>query len=301
MKKYIVVVSLPLLIFLFSFYGEQPTRVIELMLENGYSKPAHYIEKLDVQKVKDGESLVKTGYSITKKKNRPISLHFDCTHCHQLTVKNEKKLPASTLYGVVNRISWYNDDYVLKYGEGIKVGRASLRNAIQFCAQQCAQGRQLDDDEVEAILHYLWSLDLKITDLNAQTQKIISSQSIKQETLKTSSLFYSKASFISPKDAREQVQKLTGNSNVGHDIYVEGCMSCHKQGGVTSFLLDESPISRRFLERNLTKNNKYNVYNAVYEGTWAKAGYKPYMPRYTKENMNLQEMADLIAYIKSAK
>ena len=300
MKKYIVFFSLPLFVFLFSFYGESK-RVITLMFENGYQKPVHYIEKLDPQMVKEGESLVKTGYGIIHKKNKPISLHFDCTHCHQLTVTSKKKLPASTLYGVVNRISWYNDDYVLKYGEGIKVGRASLRNAIQFCAQECAQGRKLEDNEVEAILHYLWSLELKTTDLDTQTQQVISSKEIKPEILKQSPFFYSKASFINPTHAREQVQKLKGNPQAGHEIYVEGCMSCHKQGGVTSFLLDESLISRRFLERNLDKDNKYNVYKAVYEGTWAKAGYRPYMPRYTKENMTFQEMADLIAYIKSAR
>jgi len=296
----IVFIIIPISILLFSFFPKQEEKLIEAMIDKGYPKPAHYIELLDEKKVKNGENLVKTGYALENPKKAPISLHFNCTHCHQLTVKSNIKLPASTLFGVVNRISWYNDDYQLKYGEGIKTARSSLRNAIQYCAQECAQGRTLTSNEIEDILQYLWTLDLKTSDVKKQTLDLISTKKMTYDELKKEALLYSKATFVSPQEAKKEVDKLQGNPQHGRNIYVYGCMSCHKQGGVTNFLLDESSISLRFLEKNLKKDTKYNLYTIVYEGTWAKPGYKPYMPRYTKENMSFQEMADLIAYIKSS-
>ena len=295
MKKGLLIL---LIVVLSSFILNQKERVIEIMLTNNYKKPLHFIEQIDYKKAKNGESLIKTGFAINNPKKKPISIHFNCTHCHQLSPHLEKKLPASTLYGVVNRISWYNDDYKLKYGEGIKEAGKSLRNAIQFCAEQCAQGRTLDEEEIESILHYLWTLDLKTEDLDKESLLLLYNTDYSNITLKQSEFFYSKANFIKPKQAKIETEKRIGDISNGKKIYIEGCMHCHKKKGVTNFKLGDDKLSLKFLNKNLSKDNRYNLYVAIYEGTWAKPGYKPYMPRYTKENMSFQDMADLIAFIK---
>ena len=75
---------------------------------------------------------------------------------------------ASTFYGIVNRKTFYNDDYQIKY-KGVPLieeSHTDIRAAIQLCATQCAQGRELADWEVESVLSLFWELQLTIDDLD---------------------------------------------------------------------------------------------------------------------------------------
>ncbi|MDC1306347.1 hypothetical protein N8Y88_05175, partial [Saprospiraceae bacterium] len=95
------------------------------------------------------------------------SKHFVCTSCHntqredpdltvsdpeaRLSYVSDRDMPflqATTLYGAVNRDTYYNGDYYKKYGDLVDAARNDLRGAIQLCAVECAQGRSLDDWEL---------------------------------------------------------------------------------------------------------------------------------------------------------
>ena len=117
-------------------------------------------------------------------KTKKQSKHFVCTSCHNiqredpdLTVSDPQArleyvqkngmpfLQGTTLYGAVNRTSFYNGDYEKKYGDLVKPARNSIREAIQLCAVECAQGRRLENWELESVLSYLWTIGLKMEDL----------------------------------------------------------------------------------------------------------------------------------------
>ncbi|MBL4862354.1 MAG: hypothetical protein JKY09_04985, partial [Crocinitomicaceae bacterium] len=123
---------------------------------------------------KQGEDLILYGLTQHNGKiSKRISMHFMCVDCHNLTREFAELpsqspedrfdyadknglayLPASTFWGIYNRTSFFNGDYIKKYGDLVINARDTLQNAIQLCAKYCASGRYLDDWEVEAIMHY---------------------------------------------------------------------------------------------------------------------------------------------------
>jgi len=168
------------------FEQDKSVAVIEETFGKDYSKKKPNT-KLKGVSAAVGEDIVKYGISKRpgEKKSRRQSKHFVCTSCHnveredpnlafptpeaRLNYTIEKGLPflqGTTLYGAVNRDSYYNGDYEKKYGELIKPARHDIRGAIQLCAVECAQGRKLKDWEIESVLAYLWTIDLKVKDVN---------------------------------------------------------------------------------------------------------------------------------------
>jgi len=113
--------------------------VAEAMYARGQEKPSHFRENLSTEEVERGRQLVWEGITSNPPQGEtsaPISRFFTCVTCHntvredpvltevnaeaRLSYAMENKLPylqGSTFWGIVNRTSWYNDDYVLKYGE----------------------------------------------------------------------------------------------------------------------------------------------------------------------------------------
>jgi hypothetical protein len=167
---------------------DEQTPVAEALRLLGAPPPAH-LPNLSIPGVsaQAGEDLVlygvarKPGGGATRKQSK----HFVCTACHnvqrdeptlrfddpqaRLEYVKEKGLPylpGSSLYGVVNRETFYNGDYEKKYGQLVEIARRDLREAIQICAVECSQGGPLNDWEMESVLAYLWTIDLKLADLD---------------------------------------------------------------------------------------------------------------------------------------
>ena len=153
----------------------------------GYRSVSH-LPNFDIEgtSARVGEDIIKRGISKIEgqKKAKKQSKHFVCTSCHNLEREDpdlsvsdpearleyvvQKGLPflqATSLYGAVNRTSFYNGDYEKKYGELIIPARNDIREAIQLCAVECAQGRELKEWEIESVLAYLWELELTLDDL----------------------------------------------------------------------------------------------------------------------------------------
>lgn len=254
------------------------------------------------------------------------SKHFVCTSCHnvkredpdlskvdplgRLHYANKNKLPflqGTTLYGAVNRTSFYNDDYYKKYGELVTPARNDIRGAIQLCAVECSQGRALEDWELESVLAYLWTIDLKMSDLNLSENEFktieqkVSAQEKSSETIdlvKSKYLSGAPATFADAPSDRKKGYDYKGNPENGKLIYELGCLHCHKEERYSFFNLDNSKKSFKCLDRDFPKYNEMSIYHVGRYGTKPLPGKKAYMPMYTLEKMSNNMMEDLRAYVE---
>jgi mono/diheme cytochrome c family protein len=276
-----------------------------------------------------GESLVKNGFvpkSMGKKASKQ-SKHFVCTSCHNV-VKEEPDLAnpnaqkrldfaiqnglpflqGSPLYGVVNRSTYYNGDYYKKYGDLVNKAKNNIREAIQLCAQECAQGRKLDQWEVESILAYFWNIGIKRNDISISDVEnaalVQASNSLdtmmKKKGLELLSLKYmdkADATFLPPPSNRKVGNGLVGNATNGAKIYELSCLYCHQKQKYSYLDLDKSKLSLNYLKRHLDTYHRQSVYQVTRWGVPVYNGKKSYMPQYTLERMSEQQLADLVSYI----
>jgi mono/diheme cytochrome c family protein len=296
----------------------------------GEPAPKHKLAKIDPEMVKRGEEIVKRGRTIGPdgKKSRYVSKYYTCTACHnvvqedpqlssrdpeaRLDYARENNLPflqGTTFHGMVNRESWYNDDYEKKYGDLVKAARFDLKESIQLCATECAQGRLVNDWEMEAILSYFWSLEFKLEDLDfhedelhflRQKPKVEEERKevidwIKSRYLQTSPAHFGDA----PKSKVEGYPGLPGDPVRGEALYKLSCLHCHApEKEISGYLLDESPLSLKHLQKNMFKDSHFSLYQIIRYGTYALPGHRPYMPHYPLERMSDQQVEDLRAYIE---
>ena len=261
------------------------------------------------------------------KKSKKQSKHFVCTSCHNIVqedpdlsvsdpqarleyakAKGIPFLQGTTMYGAVNRTSFYNGDYYKKYGDLVDKARNDIREAIQLCAVECAQGRSLKHWEIESVLAYLWTLEMKMEDLDltdADFQKItaaVDSDGNKDNAislLKSKYLQGSPATFIAPpEDRKAGTANVTGNPENGRLIYDLSCKHCHENERYSFYKLDDTKLSLSHLNKHFSRYSRYSTYQVSRWGTSPVPGKKAYMPQYTKERMSVQQLEDLRAYVK---
>lgn len=254
------------------------------------------------------------------------SNHFVCTSCHNiqredpdLSVADPQArllyardnglpyLPGTTLYGAVNRTFFYNGDYEKKYGDLVRPARNNLREAIQLCAIECSQGRKLEPWELESVLAYLWTIDLKLEDLqlNGQDYDAVNAAMNGEaprepiiEELKSRYLAGSPATFVTPPDDRKAGYDYAGDPQNGRLIYELSCLHCHENQRYAFFHLDNSKYSFQYLEKHIPRYTRYSIYQVIRWGTSPIPGKKSYMPNYTLEKLSHQQVEDLRAYIE---
>ena len=295
------------------YLGESPTHKID---------PA--VQGVSAER---GEELVLKGFTkaLSGRKTKRQSKHFVCTSCHnieredpdvskvdpqaRLEFARDNGLPylqATSLYGAVNRSSFYNGDYEKKYGELVIPARNDIREAIQLCAVECAQGRKLAGWEVESILSYLWGLQFKLDDLpltDADMQKIKKAVDQKDQSavawLKTKFLQGAPATFAKPPEDRKTGYGLVGNVENGKMIFDLSCMHCHEKKRYSFFELDDDRLTFKYLDHHFSRYSHSSVYQVTRYGVQSLYGKPSYMPQYTLEKMTNQQLEDLRAYIKS--
>ncbi len=303
-------------------------KVNSILKKLGEPTSTNEVKSLRNLSAENGKNLVHKGFAERRsgKKTKKQSKHFVCTSCHNVVKEradlnsidpqerldyavdnNLPYLQGSSLYGVANRKSYYNDDYVKKYGDLTKVARNNIREAIQLCAVECAQGRRLKDWEVESILAYFWEIDLKVSDLKLDKQESKTVQDAlnkKGDHPKVRALIKSKylekapATFMYPPEDRSKGLGLKGNPDNGKNIYDKSCMHCHKNARYSFFNLDDSKHSFDYLEKHIERYSPYSIYQVARYGTSPMNGKRSYMPFYTKEKMSDQMLEDLRAYIQ---
>lgn len=306
------------------------TSVQTVLQELGDPKPQHYLIP-SAEQIKKGEELVKLGRTTNAagKKTPYISKHYMCTTCHNLEQEDpdlrisdpearlayvkEKGIPflqGTTFRGIVNRESWYNDDYVKKYGdEKIEIAHKNLRESIQLCAVECSQGREMEAWEIDAVLAYYWSLQFTLDDLDltvADFEKLNAGKAVDKVAkdslriwLKT---FYNQTSpahfYDAPADKKVGYKGLIGDPARGKDIYELSCLHCHQSGGVSHYILDDTALSFKHLDKMVPKNSHFSLYQIIAYGTYSIPGHRPYMPHYPEERMSKQQVEDLRAYVE---
>lgn len=303
--------------------------VVEVLIALNDSIPNHYREYTPTD-VKRGEEIVKLGRTLAPngKRSSFVSKYYMCTSCHnleredpdlrisdpeaRLSYVKEKGIPflqGSTFKGIVNRESWYNDDYVKKYGDTlIQKAHRDLKQSIQLCAIQCSQGRPMEDWELEAVLAYFWSLEFTLNDLGLNDDEMkklnasFPNQTQNPDLVDWIKSFYLQKSpahfFDAPTSKKEGYEGLEGNMAKGKDLYDLSCMYCHKSGGVSHYLLDQSKLSFNHLDKMIEKDSHFSLYQIIAYGTYAIPGHRPYMPHYPLERMSKQQVEDLRAYIE---
>ncbi len=337
MKKLLIFGLLPLIIFLVTSVQtkstleiSESTSVWELLKALGEPAPNHEVNtSMRGYSVAMGKVIVEDGAgSVNGKKVRLQSKHFVCTSCHNITKEDsdlvkvdpqsrldycaENGIPylqGTTLYGAVNRSSFYNGDYEKKYGDLVKPARNNLREAIQLCAVECSQGRRLSTVEMESVLAYLWTLDLKLGDLNLNDNEFKQIQAHLKDNskdhkdaivlLKSKYRQDSPATFVAPPTDRKKGNGLTGDPANGKKFYETSCLHCHENERYSFFNLDDSQQSFCYLKGHFGKYSHASVYQVARWGTPPHPGKRAYMPQYTAEKMSEQQLADLRAYIES--
>lgn len=293
-------------------------------------QPAPHLPRTDVKNVsvENGREIVLYGRAKSPHggKSERVSKHFVCTSCHnierdepdlskddplaRLKYVNEKGLPflqGSALYGIVDRRSFYNGDYKKKYGDLVEPARYNLREAIQLCATECSQGRLLEDWELESVLSYLWTIGLKMGDLNLtdadlnKINKALEGGGKKDGAVQLIKSKYRQgfpATFIDPPADRKKGFSTKADMETGKLIYELSCLHCHEGKRYSFFNLDKSSLSFKFLNKHLRGYGRYSIYQVVRYGTPPVPWKKAYMPHYTKEKMSKQMLEDLRFYIE---
>jgi mono/diheme cytochrome c family protein len=300
----------------------ESTSVESLRLRLGADPAPHYPDPR-LADVDLGRGIVLEGLTLQGRQSK----HFVCTSCHNVVVEdpdlsrpdpaarlqyateNELPfLPGTTFYGIVNRRSFYNGDYELKYGDLVDSARHDLRQAIQLCATECAQGRALNPVELESTLAFLWQLELQLGDLHLteSEQEELNTQLAARNNPRGLALLEahyqqaSPATFVEPPVPREAgYPGITGRPEMGRAIYERSCLHCHEAQRYSFFNLDNSPYSFDFLTKHLPQYTRYSMYQVVRYGTSPIPGKRAYMPHYTAERMSNQQVEDLGAYLKS--
>ncbi len=304
--------------------------VQEVLLKLG-APPAPHLPRTDVEGVsaERGKEIVLKGQTESPfgGKSERVSKHFVCTSCHnvkrdepdlavtdplaRLHYVKEKGLPflqGSALYGIVDRRHFYNGDYEKKYGDLVDAARNDLRQAIHLCATECAQGRPLEDWEMESVLSYLWTIGLQMNDLDLSREEWNRIEKAVNEkadlTASAIELLQSKylqgfpATFVDPPADRKLGFSQQGNPETGALIYELSCLHCHEEKRYSFFNLDKSSLSYEFLDKHITTYTRYSIYQVARYGTSPIPWKRAYMPHYTKEKMSEQMLEDLRVFIE---
>lgn len=308
------------------------SNVADLLFYLGEERPAHWGE-FDPDQVHIGERLVFNGqYRDEDGLVSPLlSSYFTCSDCHnsqreyssladlgnpeaKLLYAIENQIPvlqASTFAGMVNRESWYNDDYARKYrfSPTVRAARKNLRTAIQLCAEECSQGRSLEAWEEEALLAYFWSLQWKVGDLGVSEEELevwrtkakgdLLSEPLIEE-IKLRFALKSPGTFgAMPEDAGAGFQvDADPDPEVGRQVFQTSCLHCHdpKKGAADSYFRDDEE-TRSSLSRKFRSSSKKSVYGYLRLGTHPEDGKRLYMPNFTREKLSDFQIESLRAYL----
>jgi mono/diheme cytochrome c family protein len=301
------------------------TPIYEVLKSYGEQMPSHAPKETNAEIIKRGRDLVFEGRTIgpNGKKSKFISKFYVCTSCHNpaqedpnlkffdpearldyVAANNMKFLQGSTFFGIANRETWYNDDYVLKYGALVEPASKSLAEATQLCAKVCSSGRHLEDWELEAILAFYWDNQIKLGDLELskeEKKQILNGKKGDnkdvRDLIKSKYAQKSPATFGKTPDVHSKGYGLVGDASNGKKIYELSCQSCHQVGGVAGMILGNDKLTFQKFKRHLNKNTHYNLYEIIKHGTYAAEGKPRYMPLYPEERMSNQQVEDLKAYI----
>ena len=279
-----------------------------------------------------GEQLVTRGYTSSFKGNKTAltSKKLFCVACHTTEKEHPNAnntspqsrleygdsmsipfLPGAPFYGLINRVAFFTNDYQNIFAHknrlALQVGHRDIRKAIQACNTVYAKGRTLDAWEIESIVAYLWTLELKVGDLNIPDNII----QITEEAIKTNKdnaravnlmrRYYKEvypASLVLPLPVEERnlISPVLNDFSNGKKVYKQSCLHCHAGRRYSNFKLDRSQKTFKFLKKHFDLPTRYSIYDAVRYSPGSK-GNKNNIPHYTEQRMSNKQLQDLRFYI----
>lgn len=297
--------------------GSRP--LSEVLAALGAPDPAHRPLPLAGATAERGFEILTRGRTLTAAgDSTPVqSTYFRCIDCHLLeredpslrvsdpgarfasgALAKQRLLPGVTLHGAVNRSTWY-EGYERKYGALVAAARHDLREAIQLCSRECSQGRALEPWELEAVLAHLWTLELRIGDLDLASEELARVEAALAAgkpdpdvvaLLREAYLDRTPSTFVAP----AAFSAGPGDAAAGQAIFERACLACHGPGGPSRFDMtsldgwDDVVHARRAGE----------LLSAVREGVPPPEGRKGrYMPEYSTERLSDAQLRDLMAWI----
>lgn len=265
-------------------------------------------------------------------KRVPKLAHHPCIACHtiepeyaRLDVIDPQKrllyadslelpfLPGAPFYGLINRIYFFTEDYQTKFthptlGNLMKQGHIDLRKAIQACNQIYAHGREMQDWEVESIVAYLWTLQIKMGNLEIEPADMtdinnaLNSNTGNAKAVNLLRRYYPEVypatlAVPRPPAERRKTSPIINNFNNGRRVYKRSCLHCHEGKRYANFRLDEDQSTFQFLKKHFDDTtSRYSIYEALRYKPEARAN-RTGSPHYTSQRMSDQQLQDLRFYI----
>ena len=220
--------------------------------------------------------------------------------------------PGTTMWGAVNRDSFYNDSYMIYHrltvGGGRPMNPQSLEDATQVCCTYCSVGRLAEEWEILAMLTYFWSLEVKLADLDLPTAAaatmaaVLRAPSSERDPVQVANarktlgqLYLARAGdeyTAVPKDLKTDSQgpypdkaQFQGDVAIGKKLYSVACDHCHGEG-------KPNETAGSDLVRNLSKYHAVLAYGTQQDK-------EAYMPMFSRQRLSRQQIADIQAYLKS--
>lgn len=229
-------------------------------------------------------------------------------HCDSL---DRPFLPASPLFGMINRRYFFNEDYITVFqtdDQKLKNdAHTDIRSAIQFCNQYIARGRELKEWEVESIIAFMWTMELKIGDLNLsqvdkdKVQYAIDNNRSNARAVDIVRRYYPEiypASLEAPQEValRKQTSPILNSFTNGKVVYQRSCLHCHRNKRYSNFKMDMEQSTFKFLKKHLDDTSRHSIYDVIRYNPGSK-GNKAGMPHYSNERMSNQQLQDLRFFI----
>lgn len=316
-----------------SFKITKETTVWEVFTRLGKIKPNILDEeKLPIDAVQKGIDLATQGRTTEPNgsRGRKISRHFVCLDCHStqreysdLSVIDPQSrllfadsmqrpfLPGPPLLGLVNRVLFFNDDFQKEWKEDfpkVEESHRDLRAAINVCNQSFGEGRELKAWEVESLLAYFWTLELKMRHLPLTEEEVeLVEQAVNTNRQNLHAVNVIREHYVEvypahlveplPVEKRRATSPVVNDFKNGERVYELSCLYCHQDKRRSRFKLDREQRSFQFLKKHFDDGSKYSIYDVIRYHPGSKGNERSRMPHYTAERMSDHQIQDLRYYI----
>jgi len=301
------------------------TPLAEVLLTLGESPPDHQLPATRRRELEgNGRDIFFEGRTVLDGEETKFqSLYFRCIDCHlvaredpdlsvsdpearlaYLRAKELPLVPGTTLHGTVNKTSWYNGSWREgRYRDLVTSERyaadRSLRGALRLCSEVCSQGRELSTTEIDALLAFLWSKELRLADLELAPNLTVATRGgesvveLSTSDIPTIKRLYRQAS---PGTIEETPAGglSAGDPDSGRAVFQQACLNCHAPGRPGKEIMFNTPSGLSELP-DLVEMGMFDT--AVRESVPPPShGQGVYMPEYTLERLSHRQVADLKAY-----
>jgi cytochrome c553 len=286
--------------------------------------------------------------------SRPVSKLYKCITCHNieredpdLTVQDPEArfqwiektgkdiflIQGTTVWGVVNRETFYPDDFSKYHDLCVPKGKElaswlpcgpllgmcmpgcrtmtpdSLEDAAQVCSAYCSVGRYLKEWELYALLAFFRDQEIKLDDLDlspeqaAQAKAVLTSHSSDpQEIERMRTLLVSKYSKKANNTFRGMPKIVTDNGSVVVEYEDSTQFTGNPDRGKRVWKVScarchdtkEHPLNAK-QAKHLTEDLE-EFHEMLAKGT--RHSFMRYMPNFTLERLSRQQAADILMYLK---